>query len=139
MSPKHVNLDPCPSCNLKREQLCDELKPWVDHIRHSHVDAHVSWTFRDEASQNEAFMNGRSKLKWPNSPHNHKNMNDKPESRAFDLFQLSPEGKALWPLEFFEEIAMELKAIPAPLKWGGAFTKFDYDHFELVVEKAITP
>lgn len=92
-------------------------------IKAKYPDVHIAWAYRDQASQDEAFKSGASKLVFPLSAHNKK------PSRALDLFQLSPTGQAI-----FDPIAMARIYFEAGkwLKWGGNFrTLGDAGHFEL--------
>lgn len=47
-------------------------------------DCKVTQGWRGEGPQNEAFEMGRSTKRWPDSKHNHINVEGEPESRAID-------------------------------------------------------
>ena len=83
-------------------------------------------------SQNEAHAEGKSKLSWPNSKHNTIKPDGTPCAEALDLFQICSNGMAAWSWKYFKQIADEVAAHAEPIKWGGAWQKFDdSDHFEL--------
>lgn len=136
---KHINIATCPACESKKTQLCADMSHWFDMIRFRFLDAHLSWAFRDQQSQNDAFRDGKSKLPWPKSKHNVTTKDGKPASEAFDLFKLAEDGKALFPVEYYLGLDLYFKSKMAPIRWGGEFTKFDFDHFELKVAEVTEP
>jgi hypothetical protein len=104
---------------------------WFVFVKTKFPDAHISWAFRDEKNQNEAFDRGLSKVRWPNSKHNYME-NGAPMSKALDLFKINEAGAAQWPVDWFHEIYTETEKESHPIKWGGTFRSIkDYDHFEL--------
>jgi len=94
---------------------------------------------RDEAEQNKAFAEGKSKLKYPKSKHN------STPSLAVDIVPYR-DGKLLWDdREAFVYLAGVMMGVAAnrciKLRWGGDFdmdddfkdqTFNDLPHFELV-------
>lgn len=119
----HVNGPVCPSCEDKLSHAHEKLVDWFKlHVKPTYPDMHVSWSFRDEASQEDAVLRGASKLHWPNSPHN------KTPALALDLFQLD-KGGARWDVGIFHTLSL---TIPEGFKWGGDFNSLsDTDHFEV--------
>lgn len=82
---------------------------------------------RNKEEQNNAFAEGKSKLKWPESKHN------KNPSLAVDI--------APYPIDWndidkFKELNKRMQIAAGKLKinlqWGGTFTFKDYDHWEIV-------
>ena len=82
---------------------------------------------RSKEHQHDAFVDGKSKLDWPNSKHN------KTPSRAMDL--------APYPIDWSNEdsfrqlatiVLEEAAKLGVELVWGGTFkTLVDLPHFEL--------
>jgi hypothetical protein len=93
---------------------------------------HVSWAFRDEGSQNEAFKAGASKLQWPKSKHN-TTQGGNPCSEALDVFQINGVGQAIFDPIFCARLNAASKKLGFDLRWGGEFkTLGDSGHFELI-------
>lgn len=128
----HTVGDSCALCSLKLDEAHPDLRTWYSQIKKKFNDCHVSWSFRDKVSQNEAYAEGKSKASWPNSKHNI--MNDGvPCAQALDLFQIASNGMACWVYSYFKKIKDESGP---DIKWGGDFkdkTLGDYDHFELIL------
>lgn len=130
---KHENgVEICSRCETKLQEAHPHLKVFFQWVKINHPDAHVSWTFRDQANQDECFRMGKSKLQWPKSPHNAMDLFGKPCSEAIDLFVLSNDGKAEWPTGWFKTVSQQMKDAGMPFKWGGDFkTLGDADHFQM--------
>lgn len=131
---KHTNdVIDCPSCGEKLKQASTPLAEiFINVIKPVFKDCHISWSWRDEKTQNEAFAEGKSKLSWPNSKHNNMGPNNIPLALALDLFRLNSNGMASWEWKYFNEIAQLLLTNAEPIKWGGQWTTLgDADHFEL--------
>lgn len=125
----HHTSDPvCPLCEEKLAQADAALQSWFrEKIKPGFPDAHISWSFRNQADQEQAYADGKTKAHWPNSKHNHM------PSLALDLFQIDEDGKALWSPKFFFEVDEVTQRSGSPIRWGGTFrTIGDKDHFELV-------
>lgn len=123
----HHTPDPiCPLCADKLSRAHEDLVSWFMIVKAQFIDAHVSWSYRDEEAQEAAFDDGKTRLHYPNSAHN-----ELPSS-ALDLFQIIQE-QAIWDPKFFVDLAdFNSKKFPHIL-WGGRWkTLGDYDHFELV-------
>ena len=97
-----------------------------------HYDFTVLAGFRGEREQNEAYRNGYSKLKWPNSEHN------KRPSRAVDIAPW-PEVYNASKRDWYEMATHVLRAaskLGVDVRWGGHFNGFfDGAHFELGPEE----
>lgn len=145
MAVHHSNLpEVCPACELKLLEAHPVLRSWFrSHVKNRHPRIHVSWSFRDEANQNECVRRGLSKLHWPRSAHNQHLLDTltqkiKPCAQALDLFYLSDHGVAQWPGPKAPDIEAEFKMISQELvtdhipvfrgsdRWG-----WDGDHFQM--------
>lgn len=123
----HANGLLCERCASKLLQAHPIMSDWFKFVKTKFSSAHISWSFRDEKNQNEAFEKGLSKLKWPDSMHN------KMGSRALDLFELGEDGKAYFHSDWYQKINEETLNAALPIRWGGTFKTFkDMDHFEMV-------
>jgi hypothetical protein len=131
---KHINAPICESCAEKLKQADPYMAKWFNEcVKPAHIDSHVCWAFRDKDNQNDAFAEGKSKCLWPRSPHNKTDDTGKPCSKALDLFRLV-DGKALFPKNWYQDIASCSKNAGWMIKWGGDFASLsDYDHFEMAV------
>ena len=56
--------------SLEQLNTCDKRLQDLFNEVIKYVDVSIICGFRDKAKQNEAFKNGNSKLKWPQSKHN---------------------------------------------------------------------
>jgi hypothetical protein len=131
MIPSHTHDAICPLCQLKLKQAHPYLQKWFLKIKSRHFDAHISWSYRDQADQEKAFSEGKTHAHYPNSPHNHLDQDGNPLSLALDLFQLSEQGKALWEQAFFRMIWDECVKDGDDMIWGGNFRSLgDLDHFQ---------
>lgn len=130
---KHIEGVFCPSCNEKLEQADEELKQWfLTKVKPKFLDAHISWSFRDEKTQNEFLAMGKTKAAWPKSAHNHTREDGKPSARAIDLFELCSNGMARFAWSYYRQIADMAAQNNDPILWGGNFHSIgDADHFQL--------
>ena len=120
------NVDICPLCEDKLIQAHFILQHAFRKIKEKFKDCHISWTYRGKLDQEKFFKQGLTKRNWPKSEHN------KFPSRAIDLFQLSPDNKAIYKNAYFKEIAQFLVRELIPVVWSGDWTSFrEYDHFEV--------
>ena len=126
----HVDGLVCPACEDKLSRVHPYLAQWFRMtVKREYPSAHVSWSDRDEASQEAAFAAGTTKLHYPESAHNHTE-NGKPLSYALDLFQ-QVSGKAVWDKNFFQSLADAIEAAGLPIFWGGKWRALgDNDHFQ---------
>lgn len=130
---KHENgVSSCPSCEDKLAFAHDDLATWFrERVKTKYPDCHVSWSYRGNQDQEQAFLDGKSKLHFPLSAHNKSNDQGRPCALALDLFQLDDNGVGRWGWSYFRSIADDAKAHAVPIKWGGDFkTLGDADHFE---------
>jgi peptidoglycan L-alanyl-D-glutamate endopeptidase CwlK len=119
----------CPSCAEKLLGVDPRLVEWfTQRVKPMFKDCHISCGFRSKEEQDKAFRDGKSKAKFPYSPHNHMN-GEKQGSRALDLFQLQ-NGVAVFDEMYFSAIWMQTEI--DGLAWGGHFkTLRDYNHYQL--------
>lgn len=132
MRVRHTNtITPCPKCEEFLKLADPKLQEWFTTlIKPKFPQVHISCSFRGKEEQEEAFLDGKTKLHWPNSKHN------KTPALALDLFQLDFNGLACWPWGFFRDIAKLSDESKAPVEWGGVWTKLgDANHYELTDKK----
>lgn len=124
--PHHTSDPVCALCEDKLALAHPDLGKWFRDLKSRHSDVHVSWSYRDELSQEQAFSDGKSKLHFPQSAHN------KAPAMALDIFQLDDQGRAKWDPIFNAKVNEESLSLGYELKWGGAYrTLGDSDHFEI--------
>lgn len=130
---KHEAGPVCPRCSDKLTQAMPQMVEWFTWLKTIFPEAHIAWSFRDEASQNDAFDRGLSKLRWPESKHNTFDIAGNPSSKALDLFALAESGAALFEAPWYTKINDENVKNNLSIRWGGNFTHFkDLDHFEMI-------
>ena len=131
---KHVNrIDDCPRCETFLKLAHPKIVEWWRAIKPNFSHVHIYCSYRDVGEQNKAFAEGLSRLKFPNSRHNHLE-NNLPASLALDLFQLSEEGIALFPYKFYLKIWELTQTLKYPIRWGGNFKNLgDSNHFEIIL------
>lgn len=124
----HTNDAVCPLCEEKLASAHVYLQTWFRNVvKPKYPDAHVSWAYRDQAAQEAAFADEKTKLHFPHSAHN------KIPARAIDLFQINSAGVAFWAPLFFAALSASNKLDYPQIVWGGTFkTLGDGDHFELL-------
>ncbi len=130
---KHVDGPSCDLCNFKLTMAHEGIATWFKEAKKTYINLHVSWTFRDEHSQNKAFKDGASTLKWPLSAHNH-TVDDKPCAKAADVFLIDDDGLARFPHQFYSLLWgwTKDKFGKSALLWGGDYKSFgDSGHFQL--------
>jgi hypothetical protein len=97
-----------------------------NHVKPNFKDAHVSWSYRDQASQEEAYNDKKSKLHYPQSAHN------KTPALALDLFEINDKGQAEWNPSFFNALNQYNLDNNIKLFWGGKYKELgDFDHFSI--------
>lgn len=124
-------------------QLCGPLQvvlyAYADEAPED-MDLTITVGHRGQAEQHRAFVEGNSKLDWPDSPHNKK------PSRAFDFVPCPFDGKKDWRDSLrFARIAGGLLYVARQkkvrLRWGGDWdqdgrsndqTFLDLGHLEVI-------
>lgn len=133
---KHTNtVSPCPACEDKLKDAHALIADWFrKKVKPAQNAAHISWSYRDQKNQDQCFVDGKSKLKFPMSAHNKSDDQGNPCSLALDLFELDYNGMACWAWKFFRDIADRAKKDGDQIKWGGDWKSLgDGDHFELIL------
>ncbi len=133
-----LSLDRMTTCHLDLQIIFNKVAEYFDYI--------IVFGFRDQEEQHKAFIEGKSKLEWPNSKHN------QIPSLAIDVIPCDKDGKIDWNdtkrIYYFAghvmAIAKNLKEegkITHELRFGGdwdrdTYTKNnsfnDLTHYELV-------
>lgn len=130
----HDDSENCGLCFAKLREAHPYLVSWFWRKKKQHPNMHVSWAYRNAEDQNEAFAEGKSKLKYPQSCHN------KQPAQALDIFLIDNDGMARFPVKFYTLLNAENEAESLPLQWGGTFKSLgDYDHWQLDPAKFPTP
>jgi peptidoglycan L-alanyl-D-glutamate endopeptidase CwlK len=121
----HINANPCPACNDKLKAVHPDLVRWVNVLRSTHPDAHVSCGYRGQSDQEADFQKGVSRAHFGQSAHNCA------PAMAVDLFRITQTGGASFDRPWYEgTIAPIAKA--AGLVWGGDWKSIkDMPHVEL--------
>lgn len=123
----------CPRCEAFLKLAHPRIVEWFAAIKTTFSNAHIYCSFRNEFDQNKAFSEGLSRLKFPNSRHNHLEHN-LPASLALDLFQLTEQNTALFPYKFYKQIWDLTQTLKYPVRWGGNFKNLgDSNHFEIIL------
>lgn len=122
----------CDRCAQILSQCHPKLRTLYSEMRNIDSEVHVSWGYRNEAEQMEAFRNGKSNAKYGQSAHNTKILG-KPFSQAIDIFFLSAQTKGDFTAERFNILFDKLpKDTMTAYTWGGTFKKLsDLGHYEL--------
>lgn len=115
---------------------CDPRLQRVAEAVIVHYDFVVLCGARGEVEQNEAFEQGKSKLKWPLSPHN------KTPSLAMDLAPFPIDWRDRDRFTLFAGFVLGIaRSLGVELRWGGDFNRnwtpkdegfLDLPHFEIV-------
>lgn len=138
----------CVGCEDKLELAHPYLSFWFNkYVQPNYPNAHVAWSYRSEADQDEMVKDGKSRLKFPKSAHNRrvainpalpfdvlneKDANTKPEAAALDLFEIDDDNIAQWNPAFFKKLADDIVYYGLKLKWGGIWqTLGDKDHYQM--------
>lgn len=131
----HHTSDPtCLLCEKKLALAHSEIIAWYrDVAKVAYPDMHVSWSFRDEPTQEAMFKMGKTKAHFPQSGHN------KTPSLALDLFQIDAAGNPHWDESVFSALhTISAEKYPHVI-WGGLWKSIgDADHFEFVPTEPVT-
>jgi hypothetical protein len=130
----HCNLSPenpsCSSCEVFFSGLSFVMQDFMTWVWKNNSDFHICQGSRNEVDQNADFAAGKSKLQWPNSAHNVFE-DGKPFSEAVDLFVLSPDGTAQFPVDRYQSLNDQAVLTSQPVVWGGSWITFkDEDHWQ---------
>lgn len=129
---KHEILKECPNCTEKLMWTNPSLVSWFIWLVEKFPNAHIAWSYRDQAKQTEFYEKGLSRVKYPNSKHNTLDINGRPSAEALDLFQII-DGKAVFDEKWYRDVNALNEMWKVPLRWGGNFLKLkDFCHFELL-------
>lgn len=127
----HQEGDLCQGCEIKLETAHLSLRDWFHAVKKNTPNIHISWAYRDEDSQNQAYYDGKSRFKWPDSDHNYME-NGLPCSFALDLFVLQDDLSAIFPPSTYSRINEFNEENYPNILWGGKYpTLRDFDHFYL--------
>lgn len=122
---KHTNGSTCQGCEERLFQCSIYLRGWFKWEKEKHPELHISWSNRDEESQEEAFKAGKTKLHFPDSKHNSL------PSLALDVFQLI-NGQAVFDKSFYKQLKDESEGGNWDLRYGQDMPHLgDCDHFEM--------
>lgn len=122
--------------SLSNLETCHPDLQRVLHEAIKHFDFSVIWGHRDKVAQDEAFLNGKSRNRWPTSNHNTN------PSTAVDIVPYPELYEASYE-KFFEMATYVLAAASAlgvRIRWGGHWLNYggpgyyrrDWAHFELI-------
>lgn len=118
----------CSLCEDKLKEAHPYLVSWFHEIKSFKPNIHVSCAHRGEKEQTEAYIEGKTNAKYPDSPHN------KEPAEALDVFFLI-SGKAFYPPKEYVEINEYNKKVHALIAWGGNFrTIGDGNHYQLTTK-----
>lgn len=125
----------CPLCEQKLSECHSVLKDLYRDIKLQFKDCHISWGYRNQQDQELFFTEHKTLAHYPHSKHN-VTKDSKPYSRALDLFQLDPDGRAQFSPRYYVAIADFVDQKKFPLFWAGSWTQtkdhfVETDHFQL--------
>lgn len=117
--------------SIQRIEECHENLQLIAYELIHHMDVIVLCGHRNQADQDRAFAQGKSKLKWPKSKHN------KTPSMAIDIAPYNPKTTVDWnDIVQFEIMCGLIKQIAKELgikiRQGKDFSFKDWVHTELV-------
>lgn len=129
--PHHTSDPVCALCEIKLQAANPKLVDFAHAAKKIYPDLHISWSYRDQSSQEQAFSEGKTRLHYPKSAHNHV-VDGKPLSLAIDIFQIDDSGKPKWDPVFCAKLNDWQKSEGLDLKWGGEWKSLgDNDHFQV--------
>lgn len=128
----HHTHDPvCPSCEEKLIDAHVMLGNWFRRLKGRYQNVHISWSYRGAEDQEKAFVEGKTRAHFGQSPHNHQR-DAKPYSLALDIFQIDEDGTARFSGVFCAKVNAENEANKEHIIWGGKFKDLgDADHFQV--------
>lgn len=120
----------CYSCEAFISGLSYVMQDFVLWVFKNYPTCHIAQGWRSEDQQHADFLDGKSQLDWPRSPHNNQELG-RPFSEAVDLFFLDEHGKALFPVDKYQELNNQVQLSGHKVDWGGDFPTFkDSDHWQ---------
>lgn len=112
--------------SLERLSTCHEDLQRIAHELIKEMDVTVLCGHRNEADQNAAFINGHSKLRYPNSKHNVL------PARAMDLAPYPIDWKDISRfMDMCKRVEAIAKRLGIKIRLGRDFSFKDYPHIEL--------
>lgn len=121
----HLNALDCPACAEKLKNVHSDLVRWVNILRTTHPDAHISCGWRGKADQELDYIKKVSRAHFGQSAHN------TVPSMAVDLFRLTQAGGASFDAPWYRDVVAPI-AKAAGLVWGGDWVSIkDLPHVEL--------
>ena len=117
--------------SLARLGTCDARLRAVCHAAIAEVDFVVVCGHRDQAEQERVYVEGKSRVRWPDSRHNSL------PSLAVDLAPCDARGRIDWQdIAAFKALAVVVAArardLGVSIEWGGDWARFrDYPHFQV--------
>lgn len=129
MSAHHSGDPTCGLCETKLKAAHPFLASWFRQKKAKYPNVHISWAFRDQPDQEQAYRDGKTHLHWPKSAHN------QIPALALDLFQIDEDGVGRWSPSFFLKLSQENEEDKLPIFWGGKWKSFgDGDHYEYQIQ-----
>lgn len=127
---RHTTDDICPLCSDKLTQADAFLIDWfLNTVKPKFPKAHISCSYRDKISQEEAFSEGKTKLHYPYSQHNFADEHGTPKARALDIFEIIG-GLAAFNPAFYAAVNDLNVEQGLPVLWGAHWVHLgDSDHF----------
>lgn len=118
------SLEKLNSVDLKLKFLAEEV------LKISPFDFGITEGFRDRATQNKYFQDGKSKCDGINTLSKHQ------LGQAIDIMVYDENGKRTWQEKYYYQVAGVFKAVAKQMniniRWGGDFKSIvDMPHFEL--------
>jgi peptidoglycan L-alanyl-D-glutamate endopeptidase CwlK len=131
--PKEKSVYKFSKSSIAKLKTCHPLLQVIAMVAIKEIDFVVVCGTRTKEEQAKAFAGGFSKVKYPNSKHNHL------PSLAMDLAPYKDGGIPWNDSKAFDALAAIIVRIAkenaTPLVWGGSWKKFpDKPHFELSIK-----
>ena len=118
------SLEKLASVDVKLQKLANEV------LKISPFDFAITEGFRDRATQNKYFCEGKSKCDGINTLSKHQ------QGLAIDIMVYDENAKGTWQEKYYYQVAGIFKAVAKQMniniRWGGDFKSIlDMPHFEL--------
>lgn len=132
ISMHHEDGPSCPLCNQKLTTAHPYFVDWYTAVKAKFPQTHISWAYRNRDMQEIFYRDGKSRVHWPDSPHNAFDKLGAPRARAIDLFVIDADGVGRFPTDFYKLVWKFTLSEKFMLEWGGLWEKFkDAPHFQL--------